>query len=96
MALRAEVEENIADLKVSNPGAMINYLNVLPIWSSTGVEWDKNNIRTTIFSACAAQEITCWDTLIDPWLSYGDTIDGVHPNISGHQKIGTRVKALIE
>jgi lysophospholipase L1-like esterase len=94
--LRAEIEENIAELRASNPHAAIYYLNILPIWGSNGVEWDKRNIRTAINAACAAQEITCWDTYSIPWITFSDTVDGVHPGVSGHQIIGSKVKHLVE
>lgn len=96
-ALQAEVEENIAELKVSNPRAVIYYMNVLPKWTDVGggTPDDKSNIRTAIAAACTAQGITCWDTFTTPWIEAADTVDGVHPNAAGYVKIATQVLALL-
>jgi len=95
--LQAEVEENIAELKSTNPVATIYYLNVLPCWTDeTGdVEVDKSNIRTAIAAACATQGVTCWDTYTDPWITADQTVDGVHPNAAGHAAIAAEVLALL-
>lgn len=93
-ALQAEYEENVAELKLSNPRATIYALNVLPCWTDVGggTEVDKSNIRTAIASACTAQGITCWDTYSTPWIDAADTSDGVHPTTTGgHAKIAAKV-----
>jgi lysophospholipase L1-like esterase len=95
--LQAEYEENIAELKVSNPRATIYSMNVLPVWAdaTTGAEIDKSNIRTAIAAACTAQGITCWDTFTDPWIAQDETSDGVHPTAAGHAKIAAEVLARL-
>jgi lysophospholipase L1-like esterase len=96
-ALQAEVEENIAELKISNPRAAIYYLNLLPRWTNnTGaVPVDKAAIRTAIAAACTAQGITCWDTFTTPWITAGDTTDGLHPTAAGYAAIATEVLARL-
>jgi len=96
-ALQAEVEENLAELKVSNPNAEIYYMNILPRWTNVGGETpvDKSNLRTTIAAACAAQGITCWNTVTDPWITAADTDDGLHPNTLGNNKILARMLGLL-
>jgi len=96
-AIQAEVEENIAELKISNSRATIYYMNVLPVWAdaTTGAEVDKSNIRTAIAAACTAQGITCWDTYSTPWIAQNETSDGVHPTAAGHAKIAAEVLALL-
>lgn len=95
-ALQMEAEENITELMISNPNADIYYLNILPAWGPAGNEWSKNNIRSSINSVCMDLNITCWDTYSDPWIEFSDTLDGVHPNAAGHQKIAIKVKSLLE
>ena len=84
-ALQTEVEENIIELKASNPSAVIYYMNVLPRWEDEGegAEVEKGNIRTAVAAACTAQSITCWDTYTAPWIAQGETIDGLHPDAVG-------------
>lgn len=96
-ALQAEVEENIIELKGTNPGARIYYFNVLPKWTDAlgGTSVDKSNIRTAIAAACTAQSITCWDTYTTPWITAADTSDGTHPNASGKAKIVAQVLARL-
>ena len=92
--LQAEVEEQLAILKSTNPRAGIYYMNVLPRWqdNTTGPEVSKGNIRAAIAAACAAQSVTCWDTYSTPWIAQTtDTLDGLHPNDSGHAKILTEI-----
>jgi len=92
-ALQAEVEENIAELKLSNPSASLYYMNVLPIWtdSSGKTEVDKSDIRAAISAACTSQGITCWDTYSTAWIAPADTYDGVHLNPYGQVKIALQV-----
>lgn len=92
-ALRAEVEENIAEIKASNGGANIYYMNVLPRWTNSGggTVVAKNNIRTAISAACTAQSIICWDTFTTPWITAADTRDGTHPNDFGIAKISAEI-----
>lgn len=96
-ALQAKVEENLAELKASNRNASI-YWMFLPAYEGT-TEGDplvaKGNIRTAIAAGCAAQGISYWDTLSDPWILPTDTSDGWHPTAAGHQKIADRVVALL-
>jgi lysophospholipase L1-like esterase len=97
-ALQAEVEENLAELKLSNPKAAIYYMNVLPRWTDASgtTEVDKSNIRTAIAAACTAQKVTCWDTYSTPWITASDTSDGIHPSTtSGCGKIATEVLARL-
>ena len=96
-ALQAEVEENIVELKASNPNATLYYMNVLPRWTDIGgvTEADKSHIRTAIAAACTAQGITCWDTYADPWIIVTDTSDGIHPTTAGHTKIAAEVLARL-
>lgn len=96
-ALQAEVEENIAELKISNPNSTIYYLNVLPTWTDTtgATEVDMSNIRTAIAAACTAQDITCWDTYTTPWIAANETSDGTHPTAAGHAKIAIQVLARL-
>ena len=93
IALQAEVEENIAELKVSNPNALICYMNVLPRWTDNGggTPVDKGNIRTAIAAACTAKGITCWDTFTVPWITAAQTTDGLHPTVAGHVAIAAQV-----
>lgn len=95
--LQAEVEENITELKVSNPHATIYYMNVLPRWTNNGglTEVDKGNIRTAIAAACAAKSITCWDTYTAPWITAAQTLDGLHPTAAGHAAIAVQVLARL-
>jgi lysophospholipase L1-like esterase len=91
-AIQAEVETQIAALKVSNPRAVIYYMNILP--RDPGAP--KTNLRAAIAAACAAEDVTCWDTYTDPWIDWEtDTSDGLHPNAAGHAKIATEVLARI-
>lgn len=91
--LQAEAEENIDELKASNPGATIYWMNVLPRWTNSGggTVVDKAAIRTAIAAACAAQSITCWDTFSTPWITAGDTSDGLHPIVTGARKITQQI-----
>jgi len=95
--LQAEAEENIAELKVSNPGATLYWMNVLPCWTDVGggTEVAKGNIRTAIAAACISQGITCWDTYTTPWIASSETKDGLHPNVVGAGKIKTEILARI-
>lgn len=95
--LQAEAEENIAELKASNPHATIYWMNVLPRWTdnTTGAEVDKSNIRTAIAAACTAQGITCWDTYTTPWIAQNQTSDGEHPTAAGHAAILAQVLARL-
>lgn len=95
--LQAEVEENIAELKISNPNATIYYMNVLPCWTDAigGPEIPKGNIRIAIAAACLAQGITCWDTYNVPWIIQAQTSDGIHPTAAGHAAIATEVLARL-
>jgi hypothetical protein len=97
VALQAKVESNIVALKSSNPGVSIYYMNLLPRWTNnTGATpVDKSHIRAAIAAACAAQSVTCWDTFTDPWITAGQTTDGLHPTAAGHAAIATRVLALL-
>lgn len=96
-ALQAEVEENIAELKLTNAGARMYFMNVLPKWTdSTGATpIDKSHIRTAIAAACTSQSITCWDTFTSPWITAAQTSDGTHPTSAGHQAIATQVLARL-
>ncbi len=95
--LQAEAEENIAELKASNPNATIYWMNVLPRWTdSTGATpVDKSNIRTAIAAACTAQSITCIDTFSTPWITAAQTADGLHPTVAGHAAIAAQILARI-
>lgn len=97
VALQAEAEENIAELKVSNPNARIFWMNVLPRWTNSGggTVVDKSNIRTAIAAACSAQNITCWDTFTTPWITAAQTTDGLHLSSAGMDAIVAQVKARI-
>jgi hypothetical protein len=70
---------------------------VLPRWTDIGggTEVDKSAIRTAIAAACAAKEITCWDSYTVPWIAPADTTDGLHPALSGSQKIAAEVLARV-
>lgn len=96
-ALQAEVEENLIELKASNPLATIYVMNVLKRWTAVdGVtEVAKGNIRTAIAAACTAQSVTCWDTYTSTWIDAADTSDGLHPNDAGHAKILTQILARL-
>jgi lysophospholipase L1-like esterase len=95
--LQAEAEENIAELKASNPNATIYWLNVLPRWTNaSGVTpVDKANVRTAIAAACTAQSITCWDTFTTPWITAALTSDGLHPTAAGHIAIFEEILARL-
>lgn len=95
--LQAEVETRIAALKVSNPSAVLYYLNVMPLWTDSGggTPVAKGNIRTAVAAACTAQGITCWDTFNTPWIVAADTSDGTHPTAAGYAKVATEVLARI-
>lgn len=91
-ALQAEVEENLAELKTTNPRAKIYYMNVLPRWESVnGLMVDKSHIRAAISAACIKQGVTCWDTYTIPWINSTDTTDGLHPNPAGYAKITSEI-----
>jgi hypothetical protein len=96
-ALQAEVEENIAELKATNPRARLFYLNVLPRWvdNSTGAEVNKSAIRAAIAAACTAQGIPCWDPYTTPWITQDQTVDGLHPNSDGHISITTHIQECL-
>ena len=91
--VQAEVEENLIELKASNPRATIYYMNVLPRWTDTSgdTEVDKSYVRTPIAAACTAQGVTCWDTYSTPWITAAQTSDGLHPNDAGHAAIAAEV-----
>lgn len=95
--LQAEAEENIAELKASNPNASIYWMNVLPRWTNnTGATpVDKANIRTAIAAACTAQSITCWDTFDTPWITAAQTSDGLHPTAAGQAAIAAEILARL-
>lgn len=95
--LRAEIEENIDELRASNASASLYWINVLPRWTDVGggTEVDKSNIRAAIAASCAAKGVTCWDTYTDPWITSADTTDGLHPNDTGRAKIAARILALL-
>jgi len=99
-SLQAEAEENIAELKLSNPNATIYWMNVLSSWTDiTGAtERPLNNVRTAIAAACTAQNIICWDTYTDPWLTNcgTDTYDGIHPSPTGNAKIWAKISSLFQ
>lgn len=94
-ALQAEYEENLAELKISNPSAEIIALNVFRCWTDgTGAtEQPKDNIRGAIEAACLAQGVECVDTT--NWRDASDTLDGVHNNDSGNAKYATQALALL-
>lgn len=93
VGVQAEVEENIIELRASNPNATIYYVNVLPRWTdATGATpVDKSYMRTPIAAACAAQGVNCWDTYTTPWITAADTADGLHPNASGKVKLYNQI-----
>lgn len=95
--MQAEVEENIVELRASNPRAVIYYMNVLPRWTDVGggTPVDKSAIRAAIAAACAAQGVTCWDTFTSPWITAAQTLDGLHPNDAGHLAILNQILARI-
>lgn len=95
--LQAAVESNLSSLKSLHPGAEIYWVNVLPRWTdNTGaVEVPKNNIRGAIAAGCLAQDVSCWDTYTDPWISADQTSDGLHPLAIGHRSIATRALELL-
>ena len=97
VALQAEVEENIIELKASNPLATLYYMNILPRWTDTGggTPIDKSNTRAAIAAACLAQSITCWDTFTTPWITSAQTTDGTHLTAAGHTAIANNVIALL-
>jgi lysophospholipase L1-like esterase len=89
--LQAEYEENIAELKASNPSAVIYGLNVLPVWTNntTGPEIDKSNIRTAISAAGISQAITILNGYTGPGIVQNDTLDGLHLAASGQNKLSS-------
>lgn len=95
--LQAEFEENLIELKASNPTATIYVMNVLPRWTNNtiGPEVDKSNIRTAIAAACTAQSVDCWDTYSTPWVTQAQTLDGTHPNAAGSAAIAAAILALL-
>jgi hypothetical protein len=95
--LKSELEENLIELKTSNPNATIYYMNVLPRWTNSGggTIVELGNIRDAIEAGCAAQGITCWDSFTDPWITAADTADGVHTNKAGAIKVWNRMAALL-
>jgi len=92
-AMIAKIEAGITTLKTNNPGATIYYINILPRWTdNTGsVEVDRSVTRAAIVTACTNQSITCWDTYTTPWITVGDTVDGLHPNAGGYTKIANEI-----
>ena len=95
--LQAEIEENLIELGLSNPGAVIYFMNVLPAWTDVGglTPIDLSNIRTAIAAACTAQGVTCWDTYTAPWIVVGDTLDGTHLTLAGAEKVADAALAII-
>jgi lysophospholipase L1-like esterase len=93
----AEVEENIDEIRGTNPNATVYYMNVLPRWTDIGggTPVDKSGQRVKIATACAAKGVTCWDTYNDPWIVAGDTSDGLHPTAAGSLKIANKILALL-
>lgn len=96
-ALQAAVEAAITNLKATNPGAEIYWMNVLPRWTAVdGVtEVDKANIRAAVAAGCAARGVTCWDTYTTPWIEAADTSDGLHPTAGGQAKIAAEMLSLL-
>jgi hypothetical protein len=100
--LQAEVEEQLVEIKRTNPRCVRYYMNVLPRWTdnTTGPEVPLGNVRAAIAAACAAQGVTCWDTYTDPWITQAQTVEGIHPTStpwagSGHESIAARIGALL-
>lgn len=96
-ALQTTYEAGISALKTNNPSATIYAMNVLPRWTDSGggTPVDKSNIRAAIAAACAAQDITCWDTYTSPWITAAQTSDGLHPIAAGHTALATQVLARL-
>jgi hypothetical protein len=84
-------------LKAAHPSAEIYVWNVLPRWTAVDgeTEVDKSHIRAAIAAACTAQEVTCWDTYTEPWITAADTSDGLHPNAAGGVKIADAIIAQL-
>lgn len=89
-ALTTEYQENLLELKASNPRSRIYGMGILPRTVMTGVV-DKN---ARIATACTNAGVTYWDTTgwIDPST---ETSDGVHPTAEGHAKIAAQVLARL-
>ncbi len=96
-ALGNAVQSGLSTLKSTNPSATIYWMNVLPSWTdNTGTTPKaKDNIRAAIATACSAQNIVCWDTKTSPWITASQTVDGVHPNTSGHAAIASQILSRI-
>lgn len=95
--LQAEIEEQIPILKASNPTGIVIYLNVWPRWTDSGggTPVDRSAQRAAISAACTTLGVICWDTYTSPWFTAADTLDGLHPNASGHDKITAKVLELL-
>jgi len=95
--LQTTVETAIDNLRTSNPNATIYCMNVLPRWTDAGggTPVDKGNIRTAIAAACVAKNVTCWNTFTTPWITAGQTSDGLHPTAAGHAAIAAQILARL-
>ncbi len=89
-AINAEYEENLNELKASNPRAMIYAMGIL----DKTVAGDRVAVNVRIAAAAAAAGCTYWDTT--GWIVPAtDTSDGLHPNAAGVAKIVTQILALL-
>jgi len=89
-AITAEYQENLLELKASNPRAAIYGMGILNKTDETNRA--ANNAR--ISTACTNAGVTYWDT--DGWIvAASDLADGVHPNAGGYAKIATQILARI-
>lgn len=88
--LRAEYEENLLELKASNPHARIYAMGILPC----NPENNRTTKNTRIATAAANAGVTYWNT--DGWIDPAtDTSDGLHPTAAGQAKIKVAVLALL-
>jgi lysophospholipase L1-like esterase len=90
--IQAEYEENLEELKTSNPNAVIYGIGILPRADPT------DNGRSTknplIEAACSSAGVTYWNT--DGWIDPAtDTTDGLHPTEAGQIKIANEILARL-
>lgn len=88
--ITAEYQENLLELKASNPGARIFGMGILN--KTTETNRAANNAQ--ISTACTNAGVTYWDT--DGWVTApGDLRDGIHPNSAGALKIKAAILARL-
>ena len=94
--LRATYEAGLDALQTSNPDAVINLINVWPVWEVDKVTpKDKSNIRTMIDTVGMARGLNVLEPFDETWYTGADTSDGVHPSAAGSAIIKAQILARL-